>query len=310
MNNFFRKRSGLSIFIILAIAVLSSHLAADAIINWLEELFHNQHWWHPILYISFIVFFVCMASCTYWLKNRIFFPYTKVLLNQEAERRKHLILFLSNLRGDLKKSNGIPSGLTLTQDLDEDIEAIVKLKEETQRHWAWEMPLRALQHHNKTLETLTLVCSKESLEQSHWFLDIFGRYQIQFNNLQKVFLLVKEKGSDKFVETHLTKEANDKLEHLVEGDDKVYDGFNFEDFNELSQAMKTLIEKLCKFTFKERKVKERDMMIDITSGQAPTSVVGATITFNRKIKAQYISTNTFDVLSYDVDLNKPEGLEH
>jgi len=42
-------------------------------------------------------------------------------------------------------------------------------------------------------------------------------------------------------------------------------------------------------------------MIDFTSGQKPTSIVAATLTFNRKIKAQYVQTNDpWRVLSYDV----------
>ncbi|MBZ0108767.1 MAG: hypothetical protein K8F52_08850 [Candidatus Scalindua rubra] len=48
-------------------------------------------------------------------------------------------------------------------------------------------------------------------------------------------------------------------------------------------------------------------MIDITSGQKPTSIVGASMTFNREIKAQYVSTNQpWDVLSYDVLLTSSE----
>ncbi len=42
-------------------------------------------------------------------------------------------------------------------------------------------------------------------------------------------------------------------------------------------------------------------MIDFTGGQKVTSVVAASLTFNRRIKAQYVQTNPpWQVVSYDV----------
>jgi sigma54-dependent transcription regulator len=71
---------------------------------------------------------------------------------------------------------------------------------------------------------------------------------------------------------------------------------NFESFDELSKAMWMLIRKYLKDN-----QPEKDIMIDFTGGQKVTSVVAAAVTFNRKIKAQYVQTKSpWDVLSFDV----------
>ena len=63
--------------------------------------------------------------------------------------------------------------------------------------------------------------------------------------------------------------------------------------------------------FRSKEYAEKDIMIDITGGQKPTSIVGAAMTFNLKIKAQYVQTNKpWGVRSYDVVLSpsKTKGL--
>ncbi|MDR4497190.1 MAG: hypothetical protein MRK02_04590 [Candidatus Scalindua sp.] len=57
----------------------------------------------------------------------------------------------------------------------------------------------------------------------------------------------------------------------------------------------------------EKYISENEIMVDITGGQKPTSIVGISVTFNRKIKAQYVQTgDPYDVLSYDVILHNPD----
>ncbi|MBW1992577.1 MAG: hypothetical protein JRI59_10825 [Deltaproteobacteria bacterium] len=85
-----------------------------------------------------------------------------------------------------------------------------------------------------------------------------------------------------------------------------YQGWDFESFDELSHALWFLLRKS---PFKNFSAAE--VMIDITGGQKPTSVVAAAITFNRPIKAQYVQTNyPWDVISYDVELpsREPGGI--
>ena len=79
-------------------------------------------------------------------------------------------------------------------------------------------------------------------------------------------------------------------------DMKSVPGWNFESFDELSDALWKLIRML-----KKQQVEEKDIVIDFTGGQKVTSVVAAAITINRHIDAQYVQTNSpWEVLSYDV----------
>jgi hypothetical protein len=74
-------------------------------------------------------------------------------------------------------------------------------------------------------------------------------------------------------------------------------GWEFERFNDLSRAVQHLLG----IYLKEKKVDEDQIMIDFTGGQKVTSVVAASVTFNRKIKAQYVQTNSpWNVVSYDI----------
>ncbi|WP_169703386.1 hypothetical protein [Candidatus Kuenenia stuttgartiensis] len=84
-----------------------------------------------------------------------------------------------------------------------------------------------------------------------------------------------------------------------------YQGFDFEEFDRLSHALWFLLSE-----FKKNKYKEEEIMIDITGGQKPTSVIGASMTFNLKIKLQYVQTNLpWHVVSYDVLLSSADSGE-
>lgn len=53
--------------------------------------------------------------------------------------------------------------------------------------------------------------------------------------------------------------------------------------------------------FSRRGINDKDIVIDITGGQKPNSVVGAVVTFNRRIKAQYVQTEGDNaIIQYDV----------
>ena len=220
-----------------------------------------------------------MVWLLYLRRHAFFRPRTRFLANEVPEPKKHLILFLSDLdtsRG--KFHNGVPEGLNLSNDLEKDIEAI-ELHKKTHPLWRWEMPLRGIRTHLGVLKTVTFVCSRESIEQKQWFLDICERYE-QLKNVT-FYLLVKGHP------------------YLVPASSEVLDpaqGFDFKSFDELSDAMWRLLKRL-----RKQKILERDIMIDFTSGQKVTSVVAAAITFNREIKAQYVQTNApWETLSYDV----------
>ena len=178
-------------WVIAAFAVLSSNWAGDAIMKLLEHYIKSGIW-VILLRIGYIVFFAFMVILLWRQRNTFFRPRTRYLSNETAEKRKHLVLFLSNLPKSLEKYNGIPERLTLSQDINEDISVIEKFKEsDPPLGWSWEMPLRSIRHHLGTLETVTLICSKESISQAHLFLNICNRYD-QIKNITFHMLVQKD----------------------------------------------------------------------------------------------------------------------
>ncbi len=207
----------------------------------------------------------------------------------EAEKRKHLILFLSNLPRELEKHDGIPQGLQLTNNIYSDIKTIEELKDkQPPLRWQWEMPIRGIMHHLSNTEemegvkSVTLICSKESLGHAHLFINICKKYK-QLNEVA-FHVLAQKNHQTKLIDFH-TKADVDSAQ-----------GYDFEAFDELSYAFWILLGE-----FKKKKYHDHETMIDITSGQKPNSIVAATMTFNRNIKAQYVQTNRpWNVISYDL----------
>jgi sigma54-dependent transcription regulator len=85
----------------------------------------------------------------------------------------------------------------------------------------------------------------------------------------------------------------------------LHHGFNFEHFDELSDALAYLLREFRRG--KIGKIPDSDIMIDFTGGTKVASVVAAAITFNRSIKAQYVQTNDpWKAISYDILLASPD----
>ncbi|MDR4497184.1 MAG: hypothetical protein MRK02_04555 [Candidatus Scalindua sp.] len=266
---------------IVSMTVLGSHFAADAFLETFELWSHGKIGSISFINVGYVIFFAGMVYLLYRQKDNFFHPRSRHLSNESPEEKEHLALFLSTIPPILESSHGIPNGLRLSHDIHKDLDTIKAMKDGSSPvRWAWEMPLRSVQHHCNKLKTLTLVCSKESILQVHLFLAICKRYQ--FPNLQNIYLLARR----------------DKRPELVEmwpiNNNVGLNGFDFESFDELSNGMWYLIR-----AFRRKGYSESETMIDFT-GQKPTSVVAATMTFNREIKAQYVSTISLKVLSYDV----------
>jgi hypothetical protein len=236
------------------------------------------------LRIGYVLLYVVIWYFIIRWRNTFLPPRTRYLTSETAEKRKHLVLFLSKLPDQLSNEGGIPSYLCLTTDLANDIRQIRELKcgPSGHPHWQWEMPLCAIFHHLGKLETVTLVCSSESMKQVSLFLRICMNYE----DLKPIMFFALGNGKDNVEYLQVTSPE----------DTGALKGFNFESFDELSDAMGVL-----RMKFKEEGRSESQIMIDITGGQKPTSIVGAAMTINRRIKAQYIQTNyPWRVLSYDV----------
>lgn len=269
-----------------ALVVLSSNLAASGFLETFEVWASGERGIICYSRIAYIASFFIALCLLYWQRRAFLPPRTRLLANEPAEHRKHLVLFLSNLPDHLAQSAGIPDGLMLSNDLEQDLLMIEEHKRRKPldpiARWSWEMPLRAIREHLGVLESVTLICSRESLPQAPLFLSICGRYR----QLEQInFDLLAQDRSRPVLRSGRDLPALDSCE-----------GWDFESFDQLSRALWTLLKK-----FRKRKYPDDEIMIDFTGGQKVTSIVAATMTFNRQIKAQYVQTNDpWRVLSYDV----------
>lgn len=272
-------------WLIAALAVLSANWAASAFYETFQVWGDGQVGMLSPLRLGSILFFGAMVVLFYSKRNVFFRPHTRHLTNEPSEPRKHLVLFLSSLPLTLEPLGGIPQGIELSfNTVIEDLKILEKGKEKGIR-WSWEMPLRAMRHHLGFLETVILICSKESFSQVPLFLRICKRYP-EFGLV--TFFVVGQN----VYRTELICFSSSTL------DCSQHRGLDFESFDELSRTLWALLKE-----FKKRRFLEQDIMIDFTGGQKVTSVVAATMTYNRKIKAQYVQTNPpWAVLSYDVAL--------
>lgn len=182
----------------------------------------------------------------------------------------------------------MPDGLNLGfTGLNADLEEMVRAKERPDKpvRWPWEMPLRGLRHHREGLKSVTLVCSELSLPQARLFANLVAGYFVSGPKVRVLF--------DVGGELHL---APCPLTPDPSGD------FDFEDFDQLSVGLIWLFAKL-----QSEGIAERQIMVDVTGGQKPTSIVAAAVTFNRAVEAQYVQTDDpYQVLGYDMFLTHSE----
>jgi hypothetical protein len=260
-------------WVIAAMTALSANWAANAIQDSVEV------WWSGgSIRISLgrtvaVISFICFCILFVRNKKRFFAPRTRYLTDNEApEQRKCLFLFLSiNERNPFK--GGLPEGLELGfTHLGTDLQKIWDAKTaDSSKRCNCEMPLRAIWHH---ISTLNICLRYERLKKQFAFL-VLGCKD------GRPFLYDPQS----ITRTEKFKPGTFKHEGL--------EGLSFDSFDMLTKALRHAFCKL--------KVPEEDIMIDITGGKKPNSVVGAAVTFNTRIKAQYVDTEGKNqVRSYDV----------
>lgn len=165
--------------------------------------------------------------------------------------------------------------------------------------WLWEMPLRGLHTHRESLESVTLICSKESILQAHWFGKILTERYLQstFPKLRQENIRILAQGG-KSVELIPCEECTTHSEKLVDF------AWDFENYQELFDGMSKMLDNL----IGENK-REQDIMIDVTGGQKTNSGVEAIITVNRRAKFQYVQTGGENSVVY-FDLVTPKAFSN
>lgn len=269
---------------------------ADSWQAWLESLPRRHPAGFPLGPVLYSIFFFAFLVWAGTILRK--YPSLVGVKDAPAEPRSHLVLFLSEVKDTLKYPNCVPSWLSgherkLCADLKTLAEEKQKAKIEKKAPplWPWEQPLRAIHHHlchlcneevthGNRLTSVTVIASKESINQAPLFADLLKAYPA----LQQIdFKLFVSNGKDQYAFTDL-------ITSVASG------GFDFENFTDLSNAVHNMLWRLA-----QQNLAEWDIMIDFTGGKKVTSVVAAATTFNRDVRAQYVQTeDPWSVLSYSV----------
>jgi len=277
-------------WIVGGLVAITSQLAATSVQKLFESYFGaiNQPLTDEqfLLYFVYVILFVISLIVFYFTSKSLFKPRTRMREEISPRKRSHLFIIFSIINSYTLEKCGddlIPTAYNLKLQGLESLSDDLKEMEEKKINWSWQMVLKAIAHHvgdpnEPTLEKVILICSPESLEQLPQFLDIFSQY-------------VKN--------TDIELQILGKKDHqacLINSDNiKEIQGVCFEDFNDLSDTISRGIKLL-----KQAKIREKDMIIDVTGGQKVASIVAAALTFNTKIKAQYVSTVNYAIKAYDV----------
>ena len=281
-------------FLVAAVFLLSTNLAASAIFESVE-LWDKPWEWSPWRTFT-IVLFVLLVLIIFWKRDRLFTAFFAAPL---FEARPHLVLFLSQLAEPLAASGGVPSWFCLSGNLERDLLEMEDIKETSKKLWIWEIPLRAIWHHlpktkpERVLSSVTVVCSKESLAQAPlFFRNVIARYR-ELRHL-KFFVTVVDQGEWRAL-------AVDPQSPPSFAGCRAPD---FEKFDELHSWLHFLLKQ-----FRKMGIEEEEVVVDFTGGQKVTSGAALLLTFNRKIKAQYIQTNKpWEPLWFDIVLGfRPTG---
>lgn len=195
---------------------------------------------------------------------------------------KVLVVFLSNLgRITVEEKKKIDEIKNIIKSNADD-KYINKLKDLIFKS-TWGMPLHAIEYHNRTLEKVYVMTSKDKEnEKTNEF--IKGSYR-EFSDFKEIFELFYKK--------------EDFIEEFIKG------GINFENI----KIVFDITNKIFEYLFKNGYGKD-DFIIDITGGQKPNSIAAAIATLTMESKFQYISTNPpHDVLSHDIGYIPEEKLE-
>lgn len=286
-----------SVWLIMPSLLLTSSWLADALRELLEAIVNGKPLQDPRplwLTVGYVAGFGGSVLGTWWAGRRFLHPRTRYMNNVERpEKREHLVIFLSELTVPPGKkvediyTNGMPEWFKPTDSMLRDIANLEKEKVNNGKKWQWEMPLRGIAHHLGKLESVAVVVSTKSIDHAQWFLDWVRGYP--------------ELGYIKTV-AYLKQDDNPAVVETIEKGDTSLTGWDFEAFDDLSQA---LLEKIV--MFKELGVSESKIMIDFTGGQKVTSVVAAMITINRKVKTQYVQTEMpWRVVGYDIQIGSAQ----
>jgi len=269
--------------------IMSGHWTAETWWHWSQDSWFEHP--SPIWGFGFTIAFVTCSIFLFRWRGVVFHARTRIPHWQEPAKREVLFWFLSTLNPEIisKNPSGIPSGFEPTWNLAEDTKSLKAMQVRPQ--WNWEMALHSINHHLPKLRVLLLIVSPESAREARLLVSFLRKYH-ELDSLRIYLLARQENGSPKIA--------------VIQNDDTEIPsafGWDFEHFVELTNAIKTALNKNQWPTGEDQKrIRDRNIMIDFTGGQKVTSVVAAIMTFNRPVGTQYVSTRSRRIFGYDLEV--------
>ena len=236
------------------------------------------------------VILIVAVWLVYGLRRSLVRPRTRTLRDDlKPPRRACLIQFLSTAPDLPEDIVGETSLAGLIARLEREGEAPRSFR------WAWEMPLRSIRYNlggpdSPVLRSVVVLgsergpgTSRGSLHRIRAFRDFLSTFD-ELTGVQVSALVMRKQG---------------RSHELVDPDNidtGIHEGYDFESFDQLAGALASALALL-----RQRGFRERDIVVDITGGQKPTSVAAAAVTFNREVETQYVQTAPpKHVIGYDL----------
>ena len=274
-----------------AVVVFSSHWVAESLWHWAQHgVGHDPS---VGLAAAALAVFAAASATAYALRKVVTRPETLVPHDAAPPPLPVLVWFLSD--PGKGTPDGIPAWFQPGTDLDADLDTLGRQRG-PDRRWNWEMLLWAARHHAGRLRAVVLITSPESAPLAHGVGRLLGRYEV----FKGVRVLASARRADGAAE----------LIPVPAGGLRADQGWNFENFSDLTTAAVGAVDRLNTAGVPGDpglpRVRDAAIMVDFTGGQKVTSVVAATVTFNRRIRAEYVSTHDHTVRGYDLVLEAPD----
>ena len=142
--------------------------------------------------------------------------------------------------------------------------------------WPWRMPVRGIAEHAAYLDFLVIIPSADSKDRKGTWRDL-----PDFRRLLDVLMEGRS--------------AKPDIQALPDVTGKWREGVDFEDADELAAAVRAVFAGL-----REKRLREADILLDITGGSKVASVVGAVFSLGRDQIFQYVSQHNYEVIPYNV----------
>ncbi len=244
-------------------AATSSH---HLIRHWLFELGWVAADW--VLLLPFIVFLAIL----YRVSAHAALGNLHIHEARNPARCRVLVVFLSNLWSDTFAQQAAEFDSILKSGNAKD----PKVREALGRKNSWRMPLEAMVYHLPVLEKLIVITSKESSSQ-------LGSFKAAMQSAADTILTAEGVNREFDIVS---------IENLGE-EFKI--GINFESARQLEQALSRVYHHLS-----HQGCSESEVLVDITGGQKLTAAIGGAVTLSEYRRFQYVSTNNYDVMTYNV----------